>query len=314
MDTFFIIFKNVLIFIALAMPGFILVKSKILKSTDSGALSKLLTYVALPFLILTSTMDLELSSDNLTTLGICFLVGAFITVVFFFITALLTIKTDNPKTRGMMRFAMTLSNNGFLGIPLVFAISSSQITISVVIIINILTNIAIYTLGVYLISNDKRAMNVKKAFFNPVLIAAVIGIAFNLLGVKNVVPEVSTFSVHLKNLVTPLSMIILGMKLADIKISALFTSKSNYYVSLIKLILMPIFAVAVALAVQVLFNLPREIIIGFYIAFAMPTAGLASTLSDNYNGDTNNAVIFTLGTTILSVITIPVLYVLASLI
>ena len=43
-------------------------------------------------------------------------------------------------------------------------------------------------------------------------------------------------------------------------------------------------------------------------AFAMPTAGLASTFADGFNGDTENAVAFTLGTTILSILTIPTLY------
>ena len=51
-----------------------------------------------------------------------------------------------------------------------------------------------------------------------------------------------------------------------------------------------------------------DMVIGVFIAFAMPTAGLASTFSDSFNGDTENAVIFTLGTTVLSVLTIPALY------
>ena len=52
----------------------------------------------------------------------------------------------------------------------------------------------------------------------------------------------------------------------------------------------------------------RAVECGFFVAFAMPTAGLASAFSDQYNGDTDNAVIFTLGTTVPSVATIPVLY------
>ena len=45
-----------------------------------------------------------------------------------------------------------------------------------------------------------------------------------------------------------------------------------------------------------------------FIAFAMPTAGLAPVFADRYNGDVKNATIFTLGTTILSLLTIPLLY------
>ena len=51
-----------------------------------------------------------------------------------------------------------------------------------------------------------------------------------------------------------------------------------------------------------------DMVLGVLIAFAMPTAGLASTFSDNFGGDTENAVAFTLGTTVLSIITIPLLY------
>ena len=57
MDALIVMLKNVIIFVLLALPGFFLVKSKQLKAEQSGALSKLLTYVGMPFLILTSTIN-----------------------------------------------------------------------------------------------------------------------------------------------------------------------------------------------------------------------------------------------------------------
>ena len=57
----------------------------------------------------------------------------------------------------------------------------------------------------------------------------------------------------------------------------------------------------------------EAMILGFFVAFAMPTAGLASTFADTFDGDTENAVAMTLGTTILSILTIPALYWLISL-
>ena len=39
----------------------------------------------------------------------------------------------------------------------------------------------------------------------------------------------------------------------------------------------------------------NSVMLGFFIAFAMPTAGLASTLADEFGGDTENAVSVTLG-------------------
>lgn len=319
MEAFINIFKNVLIFIALAVPGFILVKTKILKSSETGALSKLLTYVGMPFLILTGTMDISLDAEFALTSIVTIIGCVVITLGMCFLSAPLTAKYKSKagcegdaddKRRGIMRFAMTLSNNGFLGIPLAVAIfGNGTIAVTIVTIINIVTNLGIYTFGVYMISGDKKAISLKKAFLNPVLIAFIIGVIFNVLNVKSLVGEVYNYSVYLKNLVTPVSMIIIGMKLADIKISSLFTSKSGLYVYFIKLIVLPVASVAIAIGLIYLFpQLPKDIVLSFFIAFAMPTAALASTFADAYNGDTENAVIYTLGSTIFSIATISILF------
>ena len=72
--------------------------------------------------------------------------------------------------------------------------------------------------------------------------------------------------------------------------------------------LVPALAVGVALLLRLFMTVDSDIILGYFIALAMPTAGLASAFSDRYDGDTENAVANTLGTTILSIATIPVLY------
>ena len=51
MSEFIIMLRNVLIFVALAIPGYLLVKFKMLKQEQSGVLSKILMFLALPFLI-----------------------------------------------------------------------------------------------------------------------------------------------------------------------------------------------------------------------------------------------------------------------
>ena len=45
MDALWIMLRNVIVFVALALPGYILVKTKVLKQEQSGALSKLLLSV-----------------------------------------------------------------------------------------------------------------------------------------------------------------------------------------------------------------------------------------------------------------------------
>lgn len=315
MEAFWLMLVNVLIFVALALPGFILVKTKILKTSESGALSKLLTYVGMPFLILSSTLGIKFEQSFIATALVSAVACIALTVIIFLITAPLTSLEKNDKKRGIMRFAMTFSNNGFLGIPLAMAVfGASHPIVSIVIILNILNNIMIFTLGLYLISGDKTKISLKKAFLNPVLIAFVLGLILNLVEIKNIIPQITTFSDHLKNIVTPLSMIILGIKLADVPFSSLFTSKSCYFVSAIKLVASPIVAALLGFLLKLLFNLSNEIVMAFFIGFAMPTAGLSTTFSDQFGGDTKNSVIYTLGTTIFSVATIPILYFLLNLI
>ena len=313
MESLVIMLKNVLVFVALALPGFLLVKSRVLKREYSAGLSKLLMYVGMPFLIFTSTIkNITFNSEFLVLISISALFGITYTVAMFFMSAPLTSLEKNEKTRGMERFCAVFSNNGFLGIPLAMAVfGADSNALTVLIIINIISNILMYTLGVYLISGDKSVISIKKAFLNPVLIAFLLGMACNLLNVNSYIPEVSIFSTHFSNIVTPISMTIMGIKLAETEILTLFKSPKTYYVSFLKLVAFPIVIVTVLLICRVSLSahlVSADLILGAYVGFAMPTAGLAPTFADNFNGDTENSVAFTLGSTLLSVLTIPLLY------
>ncbi len=312
-----IMLRNVLIFVALAVPGYLLVKGKLLKPAQSGVLSKLLMYLALPFMIFSGVVkNLTFHKESLLTLGIVALIGIVFIFGMFFISAPLTKMEKDKKTRGILRFCAVFANNGFLGIPLAVAVFGGDSPVfTVLIVLNIINNMLMYTLGAYLATGDKKNISVKKAFLNPVLAAFVLGCICNLLNVKKYVPEVITFSDHFSSAVTPISMTIIGMKLGAISFKTLFRSGKLYYISFLKLILFPVAATAAMLSLKAIaINIPVEsIILGVFIAFSMPTAGLAATFADEFGGDTENAAILTLGTTILSVLTIPTLYWLVNL-
>lgn len=311
METLFIMLKNVIIFVLLAVPGYLLVRGKLLGQKESGTLSKLLTNVGMPFLILSSTLKLEFSGEFTKSIIIAGVVGVLFNVAMFLLSDLMVRGETDTKRRGMMRFCMVFANNGFIGIPLARAVfGEASPVMAYLIILNIITNVLMFTLGVYLISGDKNTINMKKAVLNPVLIAFVIGIALNLAGVNGVLPELQTYATYFSNIVTPLSMVILGMKMAGVQMCRLLSSWRMYYVSAMRLVVFAALGVAVSYVLHTVpaLSLSSDTVIAFFVAFAMPTAGLASAFSDQYNGDTDNAVIFTLGTTILSVATIPVLY------
>lgn len=311
MDTLLIMLKNVIIFVLLAVPGYLLVKRNTLGPKESGTMSKLLTHLGMPFLILSSTLKLEFSGTLtksllvVAVLGIVFLVGTFL------LSSLFVLGDKEEKRKGMVRFCMVFANNGFIGIPLARAVfGEASPVMAYLIVLNIIMNVVMFTLGVYLISGDKSTVNIKKAVLSPVFLSFVLGIVLNLLGVGKLLPELQTYATHLSGIVTPLSMLVLGMKLTQVPLKKLFTSWRMYYTSVVRLVIFPVIALAVGLLLQKIpfLSLSSEAIIGLFIGLAMPTAGLASAFSDQYNGDTENAVILTLGTTIVSVVTIPALY------
>lgn len=312
MGEFVIMLRNVLIFVALAIPGYILVKGKLLRPEQSGVLSKLLMYLALPFMIFSGVVkNLTFNREYLLLLGVVAVIGIVVILGMFFVSVPLTKMEKDKKTRGMLRFCAVFANNGFLGIPLAVAVfGADSLVFTVLMVLNIINNVLMYTLGAYLTTGDKKNISVKKAFLNPVLAAFVFGCICNLLGVKKYVPEVITFSDHFSSVVTPISMTIIGMKLGATSFKTLFRSGKLYYISLLKLVLFPVAVTAAMFVLQALpGNLPVEsIILGVFVAFSMPTAGLAATFADEFGGDTENAVILTLGTTVLSVLTIPTLY------
>lgn len=310
MDTFMIMLKNVLIFVLLAVPGYMLVRGKVLTAKESGTLSKLLTNIGMPFLILSSALKLEFNGELTKNIIVVGVLGVVFILFMFFSTAALC-RNKNEKIRGMMRFCAIFANNGFIGIPLVAAVfGSDSIVMAYIIILNILNNVLMFTLGVYLVSGDKNAINVKKALLNPVLLAFIAGVALNLLGINKFLPELQTYATHFSGIVTPLSMLVLGMKLAEVPMKKMFTSGKMYYVSGLRLVLYPALAVGVMVLTNMtpFLNLGVDGILAFFVAYAMPVAGLASAFADQYGGDSENAVILTLGSTVLSVVTIPVLY------
>lgn len=310
MDAFLIMLKNVIVFVLLAVPGYLLVKGGVLTTKESGVISKVLTYVGLPFMILTSTVKVEFTKDFAAEMGLLFLFGVVFTFFMLFATAFLCRGVKDDKKNGMMRFAMIFPNNGFLGIPLATAVflNTRPAVVTFLVVLNIMNNLMLFSLGITMVSGDKSAIRLKKLLLSPVLIAFVAGVILNISGLAGKVPAVGEYSNYFSSIVTALSMVVLGIKLADVPFAKLFLNGSMYYVSFVRLIAFPVLSVAIMFLLRTFLPVSDEMILGTFIAFVMPTAGLASTFADQYGGDTEGAVAYTLGSTILSVGAIPLLY------
>ena len=112
---------------------------------------------------------------------------------------------------------------------------------------------------------------------------------------------------YLGDMTLPLSMVILGIRLADIKFTRLFTGAPVYGVALVKLVVSPLAALGVMLLVRLLIPIETTVIVALFIIFAMPSASSALNFAEMYGGDCDTAAKATLTNTLFCVLTIPIL-------
>ena len=114
----------------------------------------------------------------------------------------------------------------------------------------------------------------------------------------------------LSAMTSPLSMIILGEKIAKIKFKEIIFDKNIYYGSFIRLIISP----TITLLVLRLINTPNILLKVVVTMQALPAAVMLVVLTDKYKGDTNFASKFTVVSHLLSIITIPLIFILINFI
>lgn len=95
-----------------------------------------------------------------------------------------------------------------------------------------------------IITGDKSAVSPKKIVTNPIVIAVVIGIILFLLPVS--IPPIATTAVSsIAVLNAPVAMIVLGVYLAQTKLTELFTTKIVYVATIVRLVVIPMLTIAV---------------------------------------------------------------------
>ena len=112
-------------------------------------------------------------------------------------------------------------------------------------------------------------------------------------------------------MVGPLAMVLLGLKLADIRFKELFSDGRVYIAAGIKLIFFPLFGVAVTALMSLFMNV-EPIALNLIAMSAMPCAQNVIMFSTIYDKDSDLAAKQVTVATLLSVVTIPVMLLLLS--
>jgi predicted permease len=162
-------------------------------------------------------------------------------------------------------------------------------------------------------TGDRKYVSIRKAFLNLPTIVLVIALPIfflNLNLTQSSVPAIQAtmqFCQYFNNFNAPLPMLIMGIRLADVRFREVFNSGRVYLVSALKLLVFPLIALLLMWVINLIptFNLDANLVTSILICVAMPTATMTMTFAEIFNGDKYTAVKVTLQTTLFSIITIP---------
>ncbi len=309
-----------------ALPGYILRKKELVKSESMYSLSNILLCFAQPMLIIKgfAVNPVPPSAKLLLNFLYVFLFSfAAMLLTFFFATLFFTSK-KNPAQRkktDILVFVSTFSNCGFVGIPFIEMFTDYNVQATMyVIIFNVVFNILIWTLGAYLITQDKKQISLKKAFLNPCSIGAIVGFLLFLIPQINIfdMPSVKEFQqivIFAGGMTAPLSMLIVGVRLAELSPKQLFGDKNIYLAAFARLILSAGLTYLLILPFKLagLFKEDIYVLLAPVIAMAMPPAASVVAFAEKHDGEKELAAASYATGTLLSIITLPIVLMLITL-
>ena len=299
MENAEIILNQTLIMLILIIVGIICKKTKIITDDGNKELSKLVLTVVNPIVILMAYQTdykPQLVKNLLIAFGLSIL-----SYIILIVAAYLLIPQKDGRETQIERFSAIYSNCGFMGIPLVNALFGSEGIFYLTAFLTVF-NLVVWTHGIILISGERNLKNIVKVFYSPVIISIVLGIIMFFAQIR--LPDIITDSLNfISNLNTPLAMIVSGVTIADTKILKLLKKPGIYYVSFLKLILLPL----ILLAVFSLFNVNEQVRITVLVAASAPAAAMCTLQCIRYEKNSLYASEIFAASTILSVVTLPVI-------
>lgn len=298
-----VIFQTMIKLLLLLILGYVLNMVNILDQNTNKKLSSLIVNVTTPLLILSSVCASN-SGDRLSVLPV--LGGGFLMylglILFGELAARLPIfKKEN---RGINACMMAFSNNAFMGIPVLQSIYGIE-AVFYNSIINFPFNIFIYSYAVLRLnsngSNEKGKISFK-SMLSPGFILMLVCLVIFLTGIPLPDLLVET-SEMVGDITSPLSMLVLGSTVAMYPLKESLKDVRCYVFSLFRLFIIPLIVLAVCRGIQ---------LDPFYtgiavLSCAMPVASMVLMIANQYGGNTEAISRNILVTTVLSVITIPLI-------
>ncbi len=301
--NFTLAFKTVAVMLLCAVPGFILIKSRVIGEKFISAFAKLLLYVCQPCLVVDSMTGVDFSSSVATGLAVVFAVVLLSELVTSGILFLLLKNKQTDVRYRIMTIASCMGNVSFMGIPVIRAlIPGNPAAVAYTAAASFALNVYGWTVASAIISRNKKYISAKKIFLNPATVAVAVSIPFFVTNTD--VPGALGDMVSLiGHFATPLCMIVMGARLATSSAKEIFLTPRNYVAVAIKQIAYPL----VMLGIVTLLPLDVDMKRALYIMACCPVASMVLNFSELVGEGTRPAASVLLLGTSLSSITLPLM-------
>lgn len=277
--------------------GFLIRKIGIVNTEGRKNMIDLCIYLTLPFNVLHSFLR-EWDWNLFVSCGIILLLSAGYNAISVLFSAVLYKKADKKRQKPL-KYGTIVSNSGFLGNPVVEGIYGTDGLLYAALFM-LPVRIVMWSIGVSVFMKDGKDHLLKKILTHPCIVAIYGGVIIMISGIQFPTFVENTIT-GISNCNTPLSMMLVGMMLAEVHPKGLIDKTMVFY-TFMRLALIPavVFAITTFLPID---SMLRGITV---IMAGMPAPITTALLSAKYGGDEEYATGLIFLSTLLSLITLPV--------
>lgn len=296
---------------AIVVVGYIAGKLGYMGETFDKRLSKVVIDITCPALILSSAMTGELPDRRyiLPLLGISVLTYALLTGVALLLPRFLTKKKDDE---GVIGFAMMFGNVGFMGYPIVASIFGHE-AVFYAAVLNVVNTFTVFTIGTMLVVGKNqstveekemsRKKMLRKVLYSTPMLSAYLTMLIVALEIKDIPEFISQPLTMIGNITVPAALLIIGSSMSQLPLRALLGNGTIYATTLMRLAILPV-------GIHYLMTLLgfSSFVVGINtVVIAMPVATYGTILCLRHGKDTTLITEVTFITTLLAMISIPLL-------
>ncbi len=302
-ENFILIAQQVLVLFILIAVGFACGKLGVITEHASKKMTDIVLYVVTPC-VMVNAFQREFSFELLGLIFLAAGVAAAILTVSILLVKLVFHDRDDAR-RKVLQFAVVFSNCGFMSLPLQHELLGEDGMFFGSIFVAIF-NVFCWTYGLVDMSGDKKQLSIKCLALNPGIIGVLLALILFACHVELPVFIAQPVK-HLANLNTPLPMLIIGFYLSNADFKRAFSDLGAYIAMAIRLLVIPV-AVLFAMAP---FGLNSKLVIAFVIACSAPTAATTTMFAAKFDRDVELSVSVVAASTLLSIVTMPLVVSLA---